>query len=1135
MTDMPVTLTRRTLLGAAAAAAGVALWVPPRLALADTGFAQIRQNWRHLLLGAAPDLSSPAIISAIDGLSAEAQGWLDTIDVTASSGSMFPDLPLGTVSASLRTSFNRVLTIGRAYATPGTTLHGDEAAASTAREALNTLLTTFYVPSLPPRGYDNWWDWQIGIPGSLLNSAITFEESVGSPLLSVICDRIDHFVPDATAAGGTGANLMDWCRILILRGAVAEEADRIEYALQIMRPGMEFTRYGDGLHEDGSFLQHTARLAYLNAYGLTYFTNIGNLAAILGGGPWELPESAIGDVHLGLDRGVIPATWNGLALDTLRGRGTAGEVDQDHDSGLRAVLVLLMFADGTSDPVAASRWRAAAKGWLTRATSRPLRPADGIANITRCQEVLSDTSVAAAPEPPGATIWPDMDRAVFRGQGWAVAIAGSSDRIGRYESVLEQNRRGWYTGDGMTMLYVDADNAQFNDNFWNTVDFLRLPGVTNEQLTLPLKEGANTQPDTTFCGGAAIDTVAVFAQQIHNVRGMRANKSWVMLNDEVVAIGSAITSTTGERVLTTIDSRNDHTAPRAIVVDGEGVTGGATGSWAQLQGVGGYMMRSEGELSVQQADHTGSWADNNAGEDDTPVTRPYTTLTIDHGVDPDGAGYVYSILPTASASRTAYRATSRLPQVLAANELVHLVASPEPGLVAATFFGAASAAGYTASGPCVVVVEQHETDLVIAISDPGRTQATVTVELPTPAGGPWEVVSGDGVHVLANGDSLRLLAEVGGVSGGARRVVMSSGEATAPVGAQLIPASADAYVRSGTYADSSYGSTDLRVRASDSVSYARVSLVRFTVGDIAGDVGRAILWMHARVADTGGNATQLRAVAVGSEWTESEVTWNTMPELGDELDTGWITVHTEWVGLDVTDAVSNAGDVSFAITGLTPATSLLSAIDSRESGLAPVLQVVSSGGTVEPPADDARPEVVLRSPSSAGPVSSIEIEVDASDAVGLQKIVANVYSGGVLVKSTQTAVDGLSATHSAVVTVPDGNYTIKYNAHDRAGNTSKTSTFDVRVDATPPTVTVKAGEQFTIERDGGYERVSYKLHDAGKIDRAVLNGTVIDLSDNTWSDLNFIRPGTFGGVLGENTLTVYDVAGNATEITFTLV
>ncbi|MFB8188495.1 endo-beta-N-acetylglucosaminidase H [Microbacterium sp. NPDC055988] len=89
-------------------------------------------------------------------------------------------------------------------------------------------------------------------------------------------------------------------------------------------------------------------------------------------------------------------------------------------------------------------------------------------------------------------------------------------------------------------------------------------------------------------------------------------------------------------------------------------------------------------------------------------------------------------------------------------------------------------------------------------------------------------------------------------------------------------------------------------------------------------------------------------------------------------------------------------------------------------------------------------------------------------------------------------------------------------------------------DTTAPTVTVKKGTPFTTGTDGGYSKVSFKLHDAGKIDRVSVNGVLKDLTDDKWSDLNFVKPGVFGAVAGSNTLEVFDVAGNRTEVPFVL-
>ncbi|MFC6325220.1 LVIVD repeat-containing protein [Microbacterium koreense] len=186
--------------------------------------------------------------------------------------------------------------------------------------------------------------------------------------------------------------------------------------------------------------------------------------------------------------------------------------------------------------------------------------------------------------------------------------------------------------------------------------------------------------------------------------------------------------------------------------------------------------------------------------------------------------------------------------------------------------------------------------------------------------------------------------------------------------------------------------------------------------------------------------------------------------------------------------------------------------------------------------DTTKPVTTLVAPTTAGPFNALQVQVDATDEIGLSRVVANIYQNGKLVKSTQTAGNGEKAvSHTATVTLPEGSYMVRYNSQDTAGNISATREHAFTIDTTAPKATVKAGDNFTVGADGTYSLVSFKLHDAGKIDKITLNGVVKDLSNNAWSDVNFVKPGTFGGQLGENTLVVYDVAGNTQTTVFTLV
>ncbi|MEJ1154769.1 carbohydrate-binding protein [Microbacterium marmarense] len=248
--------------------------------------------------------------------------------------------------------------------------------------------------------------------------------------------------------------------------------------------------------------------------------------------------------------------------------------------------------------------------------------------------------------------------------------------------------------------------------------------------------------------------------------------------------------------------------------------------------------------------------------------------------------------------------------------------------------------------------------------------------------------------------------------------------------------------------------------------------------------------------------------------------------------------HGNAVLVDGEDVTVSSDVATDAIDGLT-----VSFTDAGTHMLTATVAGISASVSVEvatvdtTPVDTERPVVVLVSPSTAGPFQELSVKVDATDNAGLHRVVANIYKDGLLVKSTQSVADGATEfSHSATVSLPDGSYSMKYNASDVAGNISSTGVVSFTIDATVPTVTVKSGDEFTIgDAASGYEKLSLKLFDAGLVDRVEINGTVKDLTNAKWSDVNGIVPGTFGAVLGENTVVVFDVAGNATTLTFTLV
>lgn len=104
-------------------------------------------------------------------------------------------------------------------------------------------------------------------------------------------------------------------------------------------------------------------------------------------------------------------------------------------------------------------------------------------------------------------------------------------------------------------------------------------------------------------------------------------------------------------------------------------------------------------------------------------------------------------------------------------------------------------------------------------------------------------------------------------------------------------------------------------------------------------------------------------------------------------------------------------------------------------------------------------------------------------------------------------------------------------AFDRAGNKTIVESKSFIIDRTGPAITIKSD---SVGSENIFSTVSFKLYDANKVDKVVINGVEKNLTDNNWSDINYVKPGVFGAKEGLNTLVVYDVAGNTTTYEFTI-
>ncbi|WP_433380508.1 polysaccharide lyase family 8 super-sandwich domain-containing protein [Streptosporangium sp. CA-115845] len=208
---------------------------------------------------------------------------------------------------------------------------------------------------------------------------------------------------------------------------------------------------------------------------------------------------------------------------------------------------------------------------------------------------------------------------------------------------------------------------------------------------------------------------------------LRAKKAWFLLDDAVIALGAGITASDGRRIETIVENRNTHDRHPPLT-RGDG--------WVHLSGVAGYVLLDGAGAKVIRKRRTGRWRDIDKGAttggDTSSATRNYTTILIDHGVDPRKARYAYAVLPDASIAQTA--AYHGRIEIVANSGAVQAIA--RDGVLAAVFWRAGaveSADGpLAADGPCTLLVRRDGKRVRLAVSDPSRTSDEVKITLPWP-------------------------------------------------------------------------------------------------------------------------------------------------------------------------------------------------------------------------------------------------------------------------------------------------------------------------------------------------------------------------------------------------------------------
>lgn len=623
---------------------------------------------------------------------------------------------------------------------------------------------------------EGWWLAQVGDPLRILDVLFLLYDELSNQQLTikVWTDKIlscqGAYAISSHGKAETGANLMWKCHIYYLLGILRQEQSLIEWANSQLPTMLRYSHrlchpqlgsyYDDGFYPDGSFIQHYF-FAYTGGYG-KHLLNIfaGLLYAFRDCDMLNLSSDQTAFFCQVIQQAYAPLIVGGRFMDIARGREVSRYNYQDNICGCHVMRSLCYLSEAVPEQQAVPI-RSLLRQWLPMADNRAslCRDEDVGAEyyvLPSLPEVLQRLESFDTPSVlplRGHYNFGPMCKTVHRHGKWSAAISMYSKNTGCYETVGGESVGLWHLSDGMTYLYT-SDLNQYNGDFYATVDKLRLPGTTVdrdlERASAPyfnwfMPESKNVY---AFAGGAALGNYGSAGLQYRGqgkgkTRDLEVKKSWFFLGEEIVCLGSGITSTTGDKIETTVlNQRLLGVNENIVTLDGKSLKCAdipenavvkkilhLSGNQPDSSGIG--VVFPDGVESHVLCEHRcGTW---NSVEIDPDFysENDFATVWISHGTCPRDASYIYMLLPETDAEITSHYALDPDAKVLACCNAVHAVYNRSTQLLGINFWEEkpCTCAGITVDTQACILLHHTEDILELAVADPTKTDRILTITL----------------------------------------------------------------------------------------------------------------------------------------------------------------------------------------------------------------------------------------------------------------------------------------------------------------------------------------------------------------------------------------------------------------------
>ncbi|HHW9999531.1 TPA: polysaccharide lyase 8 family protein [Staphylococcus aureus] len=506
----------------------------------------------------------------------------------------------------------------------------------------------------------NWWDYEIGTPRALTNTLILLNDQFSNEEKKKYTAPIKTFAPKSDeilssvgkAEPAKGGNLVDISKVKLLESIIEEDKDMMKNSIDSFNKVFTYVQDSatdkerNGFYKDGSYIDHKD-VPYTGAYGVVLLEGISQMMPMIKETPFNDKTQYNTTLKSWIDDGFMPLIYKGEMMDLSRGRAISRENETSHTASATVMKSLLRLSD-TMDDSTKTRYKQIVKTSVESDSSyKQTDYLNSYSDISKMKSLMEDSTISTNGLTQQLKIYNDMDRVTYHNKDldFAFGLSMTSKNVARYESINNENLKGWHTGAGMSYLY-NSDVKHYRDNFWATADMKRLAGTTTLDNEEP-KENKNS--DKTFVGGTKFDDQhASIGMDFENQdKTLTAKKSYFILNDKIVFLGTGIKSTdSSKNPVTTIENRksNGYTLytddKQTTASDNQETNSVFLESTNKPKNNIGYHFLNKSKITVKKESHTGKWSDINKSQKDTQKTDEYYEVTQTHNTSDNKYGYV---------------------------------------------------------------------------------------------------------------------------------------------------------------------------------------------------------------------------------------------------------------------------------------------------------------------------------------------------------------------------------------------------------------------------------------------------------------------------------------------------------------